>query len=464
MSGDDGGADPQTLASVHLRIGRMLVCSYGGRVSGRERRGAGHDAVPGRGSGTTSAPSPGRTTRVEQVDAIQRKATGAAPAARVDAAVDSAAATGGAPVDGGVRARVEAATGAQLDDASVHTSPESNAAAAALGARAYTAGNQIHFASGQYAPATADGQHLLAHELTHTVQQRGGGGLQAKGRVSEPGDAGEREADRVADAVMTDGHAGPIRETSASIARQTPPTATPATPAPSGRHEVTDLGEYWVVPDSTHRSMPDAQGEQITETAFAAAKAAWDKVKDGSGNIKISENDSAGTAHAGFKASVTAKIGLLMSRPKGRELVTSLLSGGFDVTIRPTAAKLFAGGQSIRGGAGALEQASGSAGAGSTTIIEIDPACTDNDVKVYDRNGAEISDPVYIFLGHEMIHARHNQLGRNRRSLAASDPAKYGNREEEETIATGAGITENQLRAEHGLDARVGHAATDKRP
>jgi hypothetical protein len=72
--------------------------------------------------------------------------------------------------------------------------------------------------------------------------------------------------------------------------------------------------------------------------------------------------------------------------------------------------------------------------------------------------------PVYIFLGHEMIHARHNQLRRNHSNLAAADPARYSNREEEETIATGAGITENQLRAEHDLDARASDGATDKRP
>jgi hypothetical protein len=77
---------------------------------------------------------------------------------------------------------------------------------------------------------------------------------------------------------------------------------------------------------------------------------------------------------------------------------------------------------------------------------------------------ARRGDPVYIFLGHEMIHARHNQLGRNRRNVAATAPAKYSNREEEETIATGAGITENQLRAEHGLEGRVGHGGVDKRP
>lgn len=74
-------------------------------LDGRERRGGGHDVVPGKRSGTTSAPAPGRTTLVEQADAIQRKATGAVPAGQVDAAVDSASTTGGAAVDGAMRAR-----------------------------------------------------------------------------------------------------------------------------------------------------------------------------------------------------------------------------------------------------------------------------------------------------------------------------------------------------------------------
>jgi hypothetical protein len=417
---------------------------------------------PGKGSTGAIPSSPGKTTLVEQAYPIQRKPSGAAPT-DADAAVVATASSGGAPVDPGVRARVEAATGAAVGDVSVHTGPDSNAAAAAIGARAYTVGQQIHFASGEHAPASQDGQRLIAHELVHTVQQsRGSAGPQAKGRVSEPGDAAEVEADRIADVAMAGGHAGPIRQHSAPIARA--PSPRPAQAAPSGRHEATDVGEYWVVPDSTRGPAPGAQGEQITETEFAAVKASWDKVKDGSGNIKITEADSAGTAHAGFKASVTAKIGLLMAKPVGRQLVTSLLTGGFDVTIRPSAAKVYGGAQAIRGGAGTLEKADGSSGGGGTTIIEVDPACSDGDIKVYDKNGAEIADPVYIFLGHEMIHARHNQLGHNRRSLAAAAPGQYSNREEEETIATGAGTTENQLRTEHGLDARVGHGGVDKRP
>lgn len=52
-------------------------------------------------------------------------------------------------------ARVEAATGAQLDNVSAHTGPESNAAAAALGARAYTAGSQIDAAGRAHTSITA---------------------------------------------------------------------------------------------------------------------------------------------------------------------------------------------------------------------------------------------------------------------------------------------------------------------
>lgn len=57
----------------------------------------------------------------------------------------------------------------------VHAGAEAGHSARAIGARAYTTGTDIVFAPGQYAPGTAAGRHLLAHELTHVVQQRAGG-------------------------------------------------------------------------------------------------------------------------------------------------------------------------------------------------------------------------------------------------------------------------------------------------
>ena len=85
----------------------------------------------------------------------------------------------------------------------VHTGSESAEAASSVGARAYTVGNDIHFAAGQYAPADPFGLHLLAHEVAHTQQQAGGSPhRQNKLEVSSAGDAAELDADRAADAMV----------------------------------------------------------------------------------------------------------------------------------------------------------------------------------------------------------------------------------------------------------------------
>lgn len=53
----------------------------------------------------------------------------------------------------------------------IHTDARARASAQAIGALAYTVGNDIVFGAGQFAPGTAKGRHLLAHELTHVAQQ-----------------------------------------------------------------------------------------------------------------------------------------------------------------------------------------------------------------------------------------------------------------------------------------------------
>ena len=123
-------------------------------------------------------------------------------------ALDRAAATTGHAPDPGVRDSVERATGGDLANAVVHSGAESAEAAHAVGARAYATGNDVHFAAGQYNPGTPDGDHLLAHELAHTLQQQGATPLhQDKLEISEPEDAHEAEADRVADAAVSGGRA-----------------------------------------------------------------------------------------------------------------------------------------------------------------------------------------------------------------------------------------------------------------
>ena len=54
----------------------------------------------------------------------------------------------------------------------VHTGPRAATAAATAGAQAFTHGQEVYFGAGFYRPDTAAGQHLLAHELAHTAQDR----------------------------------------------------------------------------------------------------------------------------------------------------------------------------------------------------------------------------------------------------------------------------------------------------
>ncbi|MDM8527730.1 DUF4157 domain-containing protein [Anaerolineales bacterium HSG24] len=70
--------------------------------------------------------------------------------------------------------------GADFSGVRVHTGAESAQMSQDIGAKAFTHGNDIHFNSGQYDPGSGSGKRLLAHELTHTVQQSGGKNLQKK--------------------------------------------------------------------------------------------------------------------------------------------------------------------------------------------------------------------------------------------------------------------------------------------
>ena len=89
----------------------------------------------------------------------------------------------------------------------LHADEPSHAAARALDAKAFTIGDHIFLGAGQRAPADGGDRRLLAHELTHVVQQRAGAvdGAQRYGAlsVSDPGDRFEQAAEMSADAVMS---------------------------------------------------------------------------------------------------------------------------------------------------------------------------------------------------------------------------------------------------------------------
>jgi hypothetical protein len=80
----------------------------------------------------------------------------------------------GAALDEAVRQDMETQFGRDLSNVHIHTDAEAAELCAQVGARAFTVGGDIFFAPGEYAPETAAGRELLAHELTHVVQQGGG--------------------------------------------------------------------------------------------------------------------------------------------------------------------------------------------------------------------------------------------------------------------------------------------------
>src|SRR6185503_16228871 len=105
----------------------------------------------------------------------------------------------GTQVPAGVRERVEPALGTDLGSVRVHGDPHARQATEALGARAFAHGSDVFLGPGE----SADDVGLMAHELTHTVQQRGGAPApQRKVAVGEPNSAAEHEADAVATNVL----------------------------------------------------------------------------------------------------------------------------------------------------------------------------------------------------------------------------------------------------------------------
>jgi hypothetical protein len=79
--------------------------------------------------------------------------------------------TPGMPLDDAYRAVIEPRFGYDFSNVRVHTGRKPSESAHSLNALAYTAGSNIVFAEGQYKPETSSGQHLLAHELAHVIQQ-----------------------------------------------------------------------------------------------------------------------------------------------------------------------------------------------------------------------------------------------------------------------------------------------------
>src|SRR5262249_157752 len=115
---------------------------------------------------------------------------------------------GGRPLDMGVRRQMESALRADFSGVRVHTDNQANVLNNELSAKAFTTGQDIFFRPHAYNPASSIGRELLAHELTHVVQQNGTA-ISRKLSVSDPGDPHEIEAEHTARAIIQQEHSAP---------------------------------------------------------------------------------------------------------------------------------------------------------------------------------------------------------------------------------------------------------------
>lgn len=100
----------------------------------------------------------------------------ASPPTATDGGIEAALASTGRPLSESEREFFEPRFGHDFSHVRVHADGDAAESARAIDALAYTVGSDIVFGAGQYAPASAQGRHLLAHELTHVVQQTAGAG------------------------------------------------------------------------------------------------------------------------------------------------------------------------------------------------------------------------------------------------------------------------------------------------
>jgi outer membrane protein OmpA-like peptidoglycan-associated protein/Zn-dependent peptidase ImmA (M78 family) len=141
---------------------------------------------------------------------IQRAATSSAPA-EVPPIVENVLRSSGQPLDTSTRNFFEPRFGQDFSRVRVHTGQRAADSAAAISAHAYTVGENVVVANRNYPADTYENRRLMAHELAHVVQQKStfvSTGDTKAISIGRSDDASEVAADRVADSVMNDNHAG----------------------------------------------------------------------------------------------------------------------------------------------------------------------------------------------------------------------------------------------------------------
>jgi len=142
---------------------------------------------------------------------VQRRVTGDAGSGAAPPIVHDVLRSPGRPLESSTRQFMESRFGHDFSQVRVHADGKAAASAQAVNARAYTVGRDVVFGPGEYTPESSGGQRLLAHELTHVVQQQrsGAGVLGQASRIGSPSSAAEQEARQSAAHILAGGRASP---------------------------------------------------------------------------------------------------------------------------------------------------------------------------------------------------------------------------------------------------------------
>lgn len=163
------------------------------------------------------------TPRIQRLSGSSPGSLEAAPAS-----VDSVLSSTGAPLEPALRQDMEQRFGYDFSGVRTHTDAAADRSARDVNAFAYTVGSNVVFAAGQFSPATHWGRRLLAHELTHVLQQSGG----STGQSIESADLSAISMGMSANTRFRKGVESPVLEVNADRAAQ---VGRPATVMPARR-------------------------------------------------------------------------------------------------------------------------------------------------------------------------------------------------------------------------------------
>lgn len=273
------------------------------------------------GPGAAVSPPMGRSgDRVDRAcascaaeDELQRTESGAGGEAVAPPIVHDVLGGAGRPLDAATRTFMEPRFGHDFGNVRVHDDASAAASARAVNAVAYTHGSDIVFDAGRYAPDTADGKHLLAHELAHTIQQ---GFAPALADPSPAAPGGDPAASIARVAV--------VQRTAANIQRMAPCPAhladTDPTPAGwkpyHGDSSVFHCGFRGILElraptadDPMNECFYDHSGALVDEHhPYAGCRGTPDQYDSARDPIRHATIDSGGIARAGFPAFVTSRL------------------------------------------------------------------------------------------------------------------------------------------------------------